>query len=152
MKDEALMFDAGQVKDDLVKWIADYFDENGIYIKSDDELTAELLKNNIMRKDGNIYKSNIPVTTQNGANNIDKIFKPYENEIIPHLTGFIRNIYDEYKRFVPERLHDSQIRGNLGGYCHSIIAIIKNELVKQNLLRDYKNDEVFTDNIWFVVG
>ena len=132
-------------------FLADFFDENGIYIKSDGELTAELLKNNIMRKDGEVYKSNIPVTDRNGADNINKIFVRYENEIIPHLTGFIRNIYNEYKRFVPERLHE-QIRGNLGGYCHSIISIIQDELVKQNLLRDYKNGEVFTDNIWFVVG
>jgi len=132
-------------------FIADYFDENGVYIKNDDEVAAELVKNNIMRKDGDVYMSNIPVTTRNGANNINHIFKVYENEIIPHLTGFIRNIYNEYKRFVPERLHD-QIRGNLGCYCHNIISIVQNELVKQNLLRDYKADEVFTDNVWFVVG
>jgi hypothetical protein len=91
------------------------------------------------------------VVTQNGANNIDQIFKRYENEIVPLLTGFIKNIYNEYKRFVPERIHD-QIRGNLGGYCHNIISIIIDELVKSNHLRDYKNDEVFTDNLWFVVG
>ena len=132
-------------------FLADYFNENGVYIKSDDELKAELLKNNIIRKDGELYKSNIPVTTQNGANNIDQIFKIYENEILPHLTGLIKNIYNEYKRFVPERLHD-HIRGSIGSYCFGIVAIIQNELVKSNLLRDYKNDEVFTDNIWFVAG
>jgi len=132
-------------------FLADYFDENGVYIKSDDELAAELLKNNIMRKDGSIYRENIPVVTQNGANNIDQIFKRYENEIIPHLKDYIRNIYNEYKRFVPERLHD-QIRGNFVTYCHGIISITLHELAKSKLLRDYKSDEVFTDNVWFVVG
>ena len=132
-------------------FLADYFDKNGVYIKSDDELAAELLKNNIMRKDNGIYKSNIPVTAQNGENNIDKIFASYQNEIIPLLTGFVKNIYNEYERFVPERLHD-QITGYFIGNCWSVIKIIFDELVKQKLLRDYTNDEVFTDNIWFVVG
>lgn len=133
-------------------FMADYFDKNGVYIKSDDdEVTAELLKNNIIQKDGNIYKSNIPMTNRNGANNIDQIFARYNDEIRSLLSGFIRHVYTEYKRFVPERLYD-QIRGNLGGYCNKIIAIIQDELVKQNLLRDYKNDEVFTDNVWFVLG
>jgi len=133
-------------------FIASYFDENGVYIKSDDELLeAELIKNNIMRKYGEVYKSNIPVTSQQGADNINKILARYENEIIPHLTGFIRSIYNEFKRFTPERLHN-QIRGVFGSYLGGIIPLIQDELVKQKLLRDYKDDEVFTDNILFVVG
>lgn len=130
-------------------FVADYFDANGNYImKDNDELTAELLKNNIMSQNNSGYKSNIPVTTIEGAQKINNLFGTYKDEFAPDLSEFIKTIYQEYERFVPQRLH-GQIKGVIGGYTNSIIPLVQDELVKQGLLRDYKKDDVFSDNILF---
>ena len=131
---------------------ASYFDENGIYTNplNDDEITAELIQHNIMSKDKGVYKSHIPVTTGGGMANIIKALTQYQSEAGINLTEYVKKVYSEYKRFVPERLYN-QIIGVLYGYCSDIIPFIQDKLVKQRILREYKYDEIFTDNILFTV-
>ena len=130
-------------------FLVEYFDENGVYITKDNaELTAELLKYNIMQKQSAGHKSNIPFITYKNLQKIHGIFGDLTDSYADDLSGFVKVIHQEYERFVPERLKE-QIKGNIGGYTNEIIPLIQNELLKQGLLRDFSNDEVFTDNIIF---
>lgn len=130
-------------------FLPNYFEENGDYkFANYEELTAEILKHNIIFKDGAGYKSNIPVTAFENVQKIRGIFGTYADEFAPYLSEFINAIYQEYKRFVPERLN-GQIKGVLGSRTYGVISLVIDELIKQGLLRNYAQDEICTDSVLF---
>ncbi|MHB1485116.1 MAG: RNA polymerase sigma factor [Saccharofermentanales bacterium] len=124
------------------------FNDDGDFQSDNEELTAKLLKNNIIAKIGSRYKCLIPIMTKSQENALTKLFEPFYDEIIMLIKDWIFSLYKEYNRFVPAWLKN-QIAGNVDGYSFNVVSFVILELQKQGLLRTPSKDEIVTDNIFY---
>lgn len=124
------------------------FDSSGHYLSDNEEKIAKLVKFNIIEKCADGYQCKLPIITREQNEKLFSLFEPFYDDITGLIKSWIYTLYNEYMRFVPDRLKN-QIAGNVDSYSFNVVAFIILELQKQGLLRIPQNDEIFTDNAFY---
>lgn len=115
----------------------------------DEETTAKLIKFNLIEKHDEIYKPVFAFFKNDEFIRFEKFFETDRQNIAVIVEKLVLFVYESFRLHVPERLH-SQITGILGGYLHSLVGFIVNELQSRGVLAPISENGILTANIMYV--
>jgi RNA polymerase sigma factor (sigma-70 family) len=125
--------------------------ENGIIqdgVLNDDD-RVELLKYNLIVRDGNKYKINFAVFDKKQYNSFIECFNKDDARLDGMLTELIVDIHKSFKEFVPKRL-DIQINQWVSIYVSSIIGYVTEELIKRGVLEKPDDKKPLTNGVFYI--
>lgn len=170
-------------------WIGKYYDgnvhgnggtiwlgENGIVPKCaggivpkgllDQGDLVKLLRNNLIRREGNGYRLNFPCFTRKEFEDFHGMYEEENAELDAQLCRWICSVRKSFEGFVPKRLH-GQINQWISVYCGEIIGQVTEELIRRGRLekpcnfgeenpgsegREPENGKPLVNGIFYVEG
>ena len=99
----------------------------------DEEETALLVRNNLIRREGNAYKMNFPCFTREEFGKFCDLYGGKDEKLDDLLARWILSVRKSFEGFVPKRLH-GQINQWLSVYCGEIIGQVVEELIRRGRL------------------
>ena len=89
---------------------------------------AKLLRNNLVRKDGNLYLLNFPCFTEAQFADFCAMYKEENADIDGILCQWLLSVRRSFEAFVPRRLHE-QINQWISVYCGELVGQVIEELI-----------------------
>lgn len=124
---------------------------NGNATESDSDEFLFLVENGIVRKDSKRYELQTLAFTSDQFEALNRTLSSFSEELLGDMEQLALEIWEGFRRVVPERLWD-QIGGNLGGYLHKIIGMVSEGYVEEGLLESPYIGELPYKQVLFVVS
>ena len=112
---------------------------------------AQLVKNGLIAKAENGYKSNFACFTYEQFRQFAALFSSQDRQISELLTEWVLGVRKNFESFVPARLY-SQINQWVRGYVQQITGYVIEELISGGVLRAPDPDKPLTDGVFYVEG
>lgn len=122
----------------------------------DEEETARLLSNNLIRKEGTAYKMNFPCFTREEFGKFCGLYDREDEKLDQLLSRWILSVRRSFEGFVPKRLH-GQINQWIFVYCGEIVGQVVEELIRRGKLEKpegimSENGKPLVNGIFYVEG
>jgi hypothetical protein len=117
----------------------------------DDELLAKLMGNNLVVRDGEVFKLNFSVMTREEYDAFFARFYGLGERVCGLLRETVANVRKEFKAFLPKRLA-AQEGMWVKGYVYNVIGMAAEELIRRGVLERPRDNRPLVNGVLCVMA
>lgn len=110
---------------------------------------VELLRVNLIRKEGEGYRVNIPCFTTEQFEQVLNLFLQDDSPLLPLMEGIYRKLHAMFRTFVPQRL-SGQINQWISCFIQNLTGYAVEELIHRGIIDGAEPDRPYTNGVFYI--